>query len=139
MALMMLILCGTILLILFTFLGYRLGVAESTKEIGKIVGKDVNKIKDLSFDNFKSVIESDYKEEDYDPDFTIEHYPESQKYYPKYKKNYLKKDYHSGIVMVEERMRWADSRIHEKDALRLIELFKEQKLKKNMKTIRVKR
>lgn len=93
----------------------------------------------MSFDNFKAITESDYNEEDYDPDFTIEHYPESKKYYPKYKKDYLKKDYHTGIVLKEDTMRWGDSRTTEEGALDMIELFKEQSLKKNVTTIKVKK
>jgi hypothetical protein len=120
-------------------MGYRLGIEDSKEKIGKIVGRSVKKITDLSFDNFRAITESDYKEEDYDPDFTIEHYPESKKYYPKYKKNYLKKSYSTGIVSKEDRMSWGDSRETEEGALAMIELFKEQSLKKNVTTIKVKK
>jgi hypothetical protein len=121
------------------FIGYYVADRARRKEVASIVGKDVKKIKDLSFDNFKAITESDYKEEEYDNDFTIEHYPESKKYYPKYKKYYLKEEYTTGIVSKEDSMNWADSAKSEEGALKMIELFKEQKLKKNVTTIKVKK
>lgn len=121
------------------FIGYYVAERRGRLAIGKIVGKDVKKITDLSFDNFKAITESDYKEEDYDPDFTIEHYPETGRYYPKYKKNYLRKEYSTGIVDIRDNMNFANYGSSEEQALHLIELFKEQKLKKNVTTIKVKK
>ena len=128
-----------LLLCIFTYMGYRLGIEDSKEKIGKIVRRSVKKITDLSFDNFKAITESDYKEEDYDPDFTIEHYPETGRYYPKYKKNYLRKEYTTGIVDIRDNMNYANHGSSEEHALKLIELFKEQKLKKNVTTIKVKK
>ena len=127
------------------FLGYYSGVrftkknflnppVEPTVTVDEPVTEEVEKKSDLSFDNFKAT-----KEEGYYSDFTIEHYPESRKFYPRYKNFYLKKEYSTGIVKTVDEMRWGQASISEISALRIIELFKEQKFKKNVTTIKVKK
>lgn len=69
--------------------------------------------------------------------FTIEYYPATNAYYPKYKNWYLKKSIFTGIVELKEPFLfgYADSFSTEAQADRLIELFKEQQLKENVKVI----
>ena len=127
------------------FIGYYIGVRRGRtgilkKDVESIVESKVEPIvegtvenpTDLSFDNFK-------ESNEYDSDFTIEHYPESRKFYPKYKDLYLKTKYSTGIVQTENEMYYAQSTTDEIGALRLIELYKEQKFKKNVATIKVKK
>lgn len=80
------------------------------------------------------------KQEDINEDknFTIEHYPITNRYYPKYKNFYLQRDYKTGIVFKKEEylFAFADNFKTEKDCYQIIELFKEQQLKENIKTIK---
>lgn len=80
------------------------------------------------------------KQEDINEDenFTIEYYPIINRYYPKYKNFYLERDYTTGIVFTKEGylFAYADSFKTEKDCYQIIELFKEQQLKQNVKTIK---
>ena len=71
--------------------------------------------------------------------FTIEYYPETGRYYPKYGDNYLDTRYMTGITEeVEDYLfAFADYSTTEKGAKRIIELFKEQQLKENVRTILV--
>lgn len=73
-----------------------------------------------------------------EPEFTIEHYPVTDRYYPKRKSYYLKNRYSTGIMeeMRPELFGYASYGETEKEARELIELFKEQRLKKNVKTIK---
>lgn len=80
------------------------------------------------------------KEEDADKKFSIEHYPLTNKYFPKYKNYYLQKHYLTGIVEAKEPFlfQYADSFRTEEGCYKLIELFKEQQLKENVETIEYK-
>ena len=71
--------------------------------------------------------------------FTIEYYPKTRRYYPKYGDNYLRTRYMTGITEeVEDYLfAFADYSTTEKGAKRIIELFKEQQLKENVRTILV--
>ncbi|MDD4996467.1 MAG: hypothetical protein PHW15_03310 [Patescibacteria group bacterium] len=71
--------------------------------------------------------------------FSIEYYPLTDRYYPKYEKYYLKTNENTGIVEKKEDylFSFADYGKTEEEANKLIELFKEQWLKKNVKTIKV--
>ena len=71
--------------------------------------------------------------------FTIEYYPKTRRYYPKYGDNYLKTRYMTGITeKVEDYLFvFADYSTTEEGAKRKIELFKEQQLKENVRTILV--
>ena len=64
--------------------------------------------------------------------FTIEYYPEGNKYYSKYKNYYLKKDWKTGIVKLENGLIWAEYFFRLKDAENIIKLYKEQRFKKNV-------
>lgn len=71
-------------------------------------------------------------------DFSIEFYPITNRYYPKYKKKYLRKSYSTGIVesIDEFLFPYADHGKSEEEAYRIINLFKEQQLKENVITIK---
>ena len=73
-----------------------------------------------------------------DSDFKIEYYPETHRYYPTYKGRYLYRDYYSGIYNLEDNLRWAKYGDLEKEALKIITVFKEQQFKENIKIIEVK-
>lgn len=72
-----------------------------------------------------------------DKDFTIEHYPITGKYFPKYKGKYMDTYYQSGIIRTigDHLFAYADNFKTEKEAREHIVLFKEQQLKENVKTI----
>ena len=79
------------------------------------------------------------KDTDIKKNYTIEHYPESEAYYPKYGDNYLKRDWQTGIVVEKEPLlfTWVDSYRKEDGAREIIKLHKEQFGKENIKTIKV--
>ena len=71
--------------------------------------------------------------------FSIEYYPITDRYYPKYKNYYLKTNYSTGIVEKKEAFlfSYAGYGRNEDEAKKLIEKFKEQWLKENVETIAV--
>lgn len=76
-----------------------------------------------------------------DPDagFRVEFYPATQVYYVLYYGYYLKTDYQTGIVKQLEYKDWlhhAQMCRTEVDAWKLVDLFKEQQLKENVKVLR---
>jgi len=72
-------------------------------------------------------------------DFSIEYYPLTDRYYPKYGKYYLRTRYNTGIVeqLEDYLFSCAEYGSTEEEANKLIELFKEQRLKENVKIIAV--
>lgn len=71
------------------------------------------------------------------PEFTIEFYPLTNKYFPKYLDYFLYKDSTTGIVDTTTLMVITYSFNSEDKAKELINLFKEQSLKENIKIINV--
>lgn len=73
------------------------------------------------------------------PKFTIEHYPKTKRYYPKYGEYYIQLDWNTGIYELQKPwgFMYADYGDSEKEARKIIELYKEQRLKENMKIINV--
>lgn len=71
--------------------------------------------------------------------FSIEYYPLTKRYYPKYKNDYLGVRANTGIIelMEDYLFSFADYGKTEDEAKKLIELFKEQRLKDNVKVIYV--
>jgi len=71
--------------------------------------------------------------------FSIEHYPLSNKYYPKYKKGYINRNYSTGILGIKDSFEWASVLYFsdEESARKIIEEFKEQEFKETVKTIKV--
>lgn len=73
-------------------------------------------------------------------DFSVEHYPETGLYYPKYKSSYLKKHFRTGIVDLIhgswQGITYGDKFQTESEAWRHIDLFIEQRFKENVKTIK---
>lgn len=69
--------------------------------------------------------------------FLVEFYPITGRYYPKYKDLYLQRDWKTGIVITlkEFLFMYADYGETEEEADKIIELFKEQALKENVRTI----
>ena len=69
--------------------------------------------------------------------FSVEFYPLTNRYYPKYKNYYLKKQWTTGIIEKLEAFlfTYADYGATEEEANKIIELFKEQQLKENVITI----
>lgn len=72
--------------------------------------------------------------------FSIEYYPITNRYYPKYKGYYLGTNPLTGIIEKKEEYLFAFAEYgrNEQQAKKLIEKFKEQWLKVNVKTIAVK-
>ena len=70
-------------------------------------------------------------------DFSIEYYPLTGRYYPKYKDYYLKKDSCTGIVQAvgDYLFAWADYGETEHQAKYIIDEFKEHRFKTNVKKI----
>lgn len=70
--------------------------------------------------------------------FSIEFYPLTERYYPKYKNYYLKKNFYTGIVELKDDylFAYADYSISENGAWKIILKFKEHYLKENVITIR---
>ena len=77
------------------------------------------------------------KEEKLNKRFSIEHYPLTGRYYPRYGNYYLNTNYSTGIIELTEYdlFVYADYSKTEKGAIEIINLFKEQYLKANVKTI----
>lgn len=70
--------------------------------------------------------------------FSIEHYPETGRFYPKYKKCYIKRNYDTGIYKELEPyfMGLADYGVTVAEADKILTLFKEQRLKENVKVLK---
>lgn len=70
-------------------------------------------------------------------DFSVEFYPLTNRYYPKYKDYYLKTCWSTGIVETREGylFAYADYGTTEEEADDIIRRFKEQWLKENVRTI----
>lgn len=73
------------------------------------------------------------------PKFTVEHYPLTKRYYPKYGDHFLQKDKQRGTIEKIEPFlfAFADYGLTEEEAIKLIDLFKEQRLKENVKVIEI--
>ena len=71
--------------------------------------------------------------------FSIEYYPISKRYYPKYGGNYLAGNNHTGIIEEKEPcfFMYAKNFSSVEECLPFIDLFKEQQLKKNVRTIKL--
>lgn len=68
--------------------------------------------------------------------FTIEYYPLSGKYFVKYKKYYLKTNFWTGIMQLEEDLMFAQQLNSEESCELLIKKYKEQRFKENVKIIK---
>jgi hypothetical protein len=73
------------------------------------------------------------------PIFTIEHYPLTERYYPKYKSYYMCKEGSTGIISHkgEHMFPFALYSPTQEGAISIIERFKEQQLKNNINIINV--
>lgn len=71
------------------------------------------------------------------PGYSIEFYPLTKRYYPKYKNEYLKKEHATGIISAKETylFEYCDYFSTEQDAKEFIELAKEHMFKKNVHKI----
>lgn len=71
--------------------------------------------------------------------FSIEYYPLTERYYPKYGRYYLKTNWQTGIIekLEDFLFPYAEYGKNEKEANKLIESFKEQYFKENVKTLPV--
>lgn len=67
--------------------------------------------------------------------FAIEFYPETGRYYPTYRGSYLKRDYFTWIVETRHLLTYACFGTTEAEADQISALFKEQRLKENVKVI----
>lgn len=79
--------------------------------------------------------EKEPKIEDLDG-FYIEHYPLSGRYYPKYKRHYLTKQYPSGVICIEDECEFGASFNNQKAAEAFIDKAKEHLFKKGIQTIK---
>jgi hypothetical protein len=75
-----------------------------------------------------------------EPRFTVEYYPLTKVYFCKCGDEYLKRGYRTGIIELLDDycFAYATQFYTEQEALKFIELYKEQQLKQNVKTIQVK-
>lgn len=69
--------------------------------------------------------------------FSVEYYPLTKRYYPKYKDYYMIENYQTGIVepKADYLFVYANYSDTEEGAEKIIEKFKEQQLKENVRTI----
>jgi len=69
--------------------------------------------------------------------FSLEFYPLTNRYYPKYKNYYMRTRWSTGIVELKEDylFSFAEYGNTEAEADKIIEKFKEQQLKENVRTI----
>lgn len=69
--------------------------------------------------------------------FSVEYYPLTKRYYPKYKDYYMIENYQTGIVEPkgDHLFVYANYSDTEAGAEKIIEKFKEQQLKENVRTI----
>lgn len=69
--------------------------------------------------------------------FEIEHYPETNRYYPKYRGKYIRRSVNTGIYELRDSFlfAYADYGKTEEEADQIIALFKEQQLKENVRII----
>jgi hypothetical protein len=86
----------------------------------------------------ENVVESD-KLPEKNLDFSLEYYPLTNVYFAKYKNKYLAKNITTGFVNGNESylIEYADKFKNKEDALKLIELFKEQRFKENVQVIKL--
>lgn len=71
--------------------------------------------------------------------WSIEYYPETNRYYPRYKNgNYIKRDYNTGIYGFKEPyfFHHADYGKTEQEAWKIVDLVNEQKFKNNVIVLR---
>ena len=71
--------------------------------------------------------------------WSIEHYPETGRYYPRYKDgNYTKRDYNTGIYGFEDPyfFHYADYGKTEQEAWHIVDLVNEQQFKQNVIVLR---
>lgn len=85
-----------------------------------------------------NLVDKFYKEKNKENFFSIEYYPKTGRYYPKYKKYYLNTYHITGIIEIKEDylFTYCDYGKTEEEAKKIIELFKEQRLKENVKIIK---
>lgn len=69
--------------------------------------------------------------------FAVEHYPETNRYYPVYKGKYLQVNWSTGIVDLMEPFLFAYASYGhtEADAWKIVDKYREQRLKVNVKVI----
>lgn len=67
-----------------------------------------------------------------EPTFKVIYYPLSCKYYVKYKGRYFNNNPYTGLIDLEEEMRWASSVCTEEQVERWIAKFKEQRFGVNV-------
>ena len=84
------------------------------------------------FNKNKEIKKPEDKVEKKSNDFTIEHYPLTKRYYPKYRNMYIYKNPNSGIMEADYSMSYVEYSYSEKGADTIITLFKEQQLKQNV-------
>jgi hypothetical protein len=95
------------------------------------------RLKDLFVETSEEEIPAEEPKSGYE-DFTVEHYPETDRYYPTYRGHYIQRDYQTGIYELVKPFlfAYADCSMTEAGAWRIIDLFKEQRLKENVRILR---
>jgi GR25 family glycosyltransferase involved in LPS biosynthesis len=76
-------------------------------------------------------VQSEYK------GFAVEHYPLTNRYYPTYKGQYIKRHYSTGVYELKEPFlfTYADWACTEEGAWTIIDLFREQRFKTNVQVL----
>lgn len=92
-------------------------------------------LRNFGFLNSKKAEPKEKKEKNH---FSIEHYPLTCRFYPKYKDHYIGKDYNTGIYTLKQDYLFMYAKYSDtvSGAEQIIEMFKEQQLKENVKTIK---
>jgi hypothetical protein len=119
--------------ILFFIAGFYFGVKKGKKYINQ------NVVLDAVIDAAAAEIKDKEEKEKIKNDFYIEHYPLTNRYYPRYKGFYLKRDYHTGIIekMDPYLFAYSNNFSTERDARNFIELAKEHMIKVNVTKITI--
>ena len=69
--------------------------------------------------------------------FTVEHYPETGRFYPTYRGSYIKRCHDTGIYEFKQPFlfMYADFGKSESDAWKIVDLVREQRLKQNVRVL----
>jgi len=120
-----------VIAVAFFALGFIFGFKKGEKYINRTAVIDA--VVDISA---KEIIQDEKKKSE-NKHFSIEHYPLSNRYYPKYKDNYLQKKSSTGVIGVASFFEYSDHFTNEQDARSYIEKAKEHMLKTNVVTIQM--
>ncbi len=100
-----------------------------------IIGTPISFLSGFYLGKWLFSTEKEPKKEDLDG-FYIEHYPLTSRFYPKYRRHYLRKPYPLGVICVEDELEFGVSFNNQKHAEAFIERAKEHLFNKGVQTIK---